>query len=79
MIWCRTSGKLDRTTILKVSLGKGYPMATYDDEMIYQGLQTTAFPHVISEAPGVRRVVSVWESSRSTSSRALGLGSSRGP
>ena len=40
--------------ILKVILGNGYPMAIYDDEMIYKGLKTTAFPHVIPEDPGVR-------------------------
>ena len=53
-------------------------MSTYDDEMTYQCIQSTAVSHVVSEISECTVAVSVQESSRSTSSRALSRGSSRG-
>ena len=70
--------KTDRAQSDKVNLGNGYPMANYEDEKFFQCRQTTTVPHVVSEAPRVRRVELVWETSKSTPSQALGLGSSRG-
>ena len=70
--------KTDRAQSDKVNLGNGYPTANYEDEKFFQCRQTTTVPHVVSEAPRVRRVELVRETSKSTPSQALGLGSSRG-
>ena len=64
--------KPDRARNTKGESRNEYPRVIYNDEMVYQCLQTTTFSHVVSKAPELRQVVSVRESSRSTSSRALG-------
>ena len=66
-----------RTNLQRMSLGKGVPygnLLSCDDLLTPQAV---AVPHVVSRAPGVRRVASIRETSQSTSTQAEGGASGR--